>query len=393
MVPSSIFFVADRFSLIFGVNRKLFFSLLLIPLALLDIRFSVSGMIVRVSDLYLLGIFAVFWLFERSFWSYAVYKLSAFLPFFLYVSAVLLLGDSFNGFKQVIQWGLVLMWPVCLSYCLRPSDENFLKVFRFFLLVCATIVVFMHWRQGYFVGYKHLGDMKYAFGLFFVVSAIGVKCFHGMKSWSYLAVATILLIASLERKGIVVGSLAVVLFWCLTRSVAVRRAFPLVASLCMIGCIFSAVFVYEIAVENVAIYTYGLDESEAAWHSNLHRMNLLGNGVEIFYAHPWFGVGADQLKYKMVNFYFNTGLALYTHNWYLDFLVEYGLLGVLLFFGVPLLLLRKIKLIDSFDCVCAVLATYCFVVPVFMANGTTSMLIWLTSLGLFLCLALKSRLA
>jgi hypothetical protein len=365
--------------------------ILMVPMFLLDVRLSFGGIILRFSDIYLIFLFVINVLIYQRIWAlFFIQKYLYFVPFFIFSLLVLISVDTLGGVVEIIQWMLLCIWPVVLSFLLLRSEGILFKL-RSFLMISAVYVCLWHVLNGYFVSYKFYGDAKYVFGFFFFISVV-LYFNNDSKGGMWLVLLSlILMFLSMERKGILISFLSIVVFFLLKNSALIRYYFPKVLILTLCFCIASGVLLYELYIEGLWHLTVAFDEEEGRWISNLHRMNLIANGVEIFYDNSFFGVGAKNLNGYMEAFYINQELAFYTHNWYLDFLVEYGVFGSLLLFSVPFRLMLKISVVTTQDCIYASFSFYCLVVPVFMANGTTSMLLWLTAIGLLMHLSQKTQ--
>lgn len=351
------------------------------PLALLDIRLPLPGMQVRLSDFYLLAMFGVFLLRFNDAISWTMRTTYLFVPFLLYLLIYSLVMGNKGGVIEFIQWSYVLLWVPVLSYVLRDADEAMIRVLMFSLMAVAVYVAISHILNGELVRYKSMGDAKYTFGLFGLLSTL---CLMRYKRWLYwvpFLLSLLLMGLSLERNGMVIY-LATMLT--IVPLMALKAQSLYTASAIMLAkiVVFSSGFIaYFLLFNDSMSVTHFLDEEQALWESNLHRANLIANGVEIYLDHPWFGVGGKLLREHMDQFYINSELALYTHNWYLDFFVEYGLLGVALFLLAVVPAIFNLSVNHKLSWAILPLTLYCFMVPVFMANGTTTMLIYLTGVA------------
>lgn len=351
------------------------------PLALLDIRLPLPGIEVRLSDFYLLLMFAAFLLKFKDALSWTFQTLYTFVPFLAYVLLYSALAGNRGGMLEFVQWGFVLLWVPILSYVLRDADEKLIRVLVLSLLAVALYIALAHAAIGKLTGYKLMGDAKYTFGLLALLSALCLLRFKGLMYWGVFIIALVLMALSLERKGVVIF-LATMSFVVPLLALKVRSAY--IASLLLATklLVFASGFIiYFFFVRDAIEVTHFLDEDTALWQSNLHRSNLIANGVEIYLDSPWLGVGAKMLRESMSQFYLDTSLALYTHNWYLDFFIEYGLVGVALFLLAIVPAVLNVSVRHGLAWVLLPLAFYCFSVPIFMANGTTTMLIYLTAVA------------
>lgn len=73
-------------------------------------------------------------------------------------------------------------------------------------------------------------------------------------------------------------------------------------------------------------------------HSASIRFYMIRFGVEMFKKNPIFGYGADNARMLLVNVYRKT----YLHNNYVELLVDYGIVGFTLYYGVYISIIRKL---------------------------------------------------
>lgn len=359
------------------------FIVLVLPVVLLDLRLPVPNLEVRISDFYLilLSLSVLFFVHRSGYWFLG--KLKYYIPFLVYATSILLFTKSYESMFEIVQWVLVLLWVPCMTLYLRGRELRLIKLLTIFLFFVTSYVVIYHISEGDWYRYKSLGDAKYSFGIFFLVSMVSF-CFYKDRLFLFFLVISIAFLAfSLERKGILVGSLSVLCFL-LMRYSRFFKAYPQIVLLSvMLVSYFSAFLIFFFTIQGDYEVIYFLDEERAKWESNYHRANLLANGLTIFYDHFWFGVGAGNMPVYMQEFYsLSNTLSHYTHNWYLDFFIEYGFIGFSLFFSYPFYLILHIKIASRRSLVLLPLAVYCILVPAFMANGTTTMIIVLTGLAL-----------
>jgi O-antigen ligase len=266
-----------------------------------------------------------------------------------------------------------------------------LKYFIFAMVIAAFYVVAVHLYEGIYTRYKFMGDAKYTFGfMFLLVSLWALRRF----TWSNLvlfSICAIVLGLSLERKGILISFLTLLTVVPLVNLRVSVFLHSLALIFIQVFCLVSGFIAYQWLVKGNIAVTHYVDESRALWESNLHRGNLLGNGIEIFQSSPWFGVGAKQLDDHMQAYYLSEKLAHYTHNWYLDFFIEYGIIGVVCFFLPVIWIMLKIRPNHKYAWLCIPLAAYCLSVPALMANGTTTMLIYFTAIASIFVLGARSE--
>lgn len=348
-----------------------------------DLRFLVFGIILRLADLISLGIIFLFIICVRF------NKLKLFVPkgyrlLMIFVTYSFLNAYANSGIfiavHSTFQWTLVLV-TLAIVYSLSiVYPEEFRKFFFGSLLTISIFVVVYHFSIGKFFQYKSLGDAKYILALTGVMLLI--YSYH-FKDKSYVLALCILypfIILSLERKGILVFH--VILIYILFFSVFIF--FKILFAVLFVTIISILVFdPLSLDVDKFVLFQYNsyeilyLDEVNAPWISNLHRQSLLQNGWEIFMNNPLFGTGAKSLTQHMEFYYSNPDLAMYTHNVFLDLLIEQGLVGMFLLLLPYILYMftsqkKSKKSIISFVAFCL----YSIIMLLFMSAGTPSMLIF-----------------
>lgn len=369
----------------FLANLFPYLALLLLPFALLDIRLPVPGLQVRISDFYLLGLTGCFLIAYRDALPWLVKCIGPFVPFIAYIILHSIITGKPGNAVESVQWILVLLWVPLFSYAMKNGDDRILKALLLSLAFVAVYVAVSHIMMGQMTRYKYMGDAKYAFGLFALLAFLSLARYGGILRLLLLVIAIILSVLSKERTGAVVSVASLLLIFPLLMLGVGNLLVSSVLFGAKLVVLCSGFIVFSLLTDNLSIRYY-LDEESARWESDLHRSNLINNGVEIYLNNPIFGVGARELNVHMRDYYIDDRLALYTHNFYLDFWVEYGLVGVLLFFVPVFMSIFSVNVRHSSAKLLLPLVFYCFAAPTFMANGTTTMLIYLTGLAILIAL-------
>jgi len=73
--------------------------------------------------------------------------------------------------------------------------------------------------------------------------------------------------------------------------------------------------------------------------TDLHRYALAQDGIRLFYERPIFGWGADGFRY------FNNVDFTYSHMNFLELLVNYGIIGFILFYSMYFVIFKNFKLL------------------------------------------------
>jgi hypothetical protein len=232
-----------------------------------------------------------------------------------------------------VQWVLILFTLVVVYTSAVKNPEKFRSIFIKTLLVICFVTLVYHLMHGQLTRYKLLGDAKYAFAL---TGVILLSCAYYFDDKSYLKPLFFLypvILLSLERKGILAFHMVAFFYLFIT----IRPLYKFITlALCSLTALLLALF-YDLSFLNsFTFFEYSdfemlyLDEEQALWISNLHRQSLLTNGWDILTTHYVFGVGPKMLPLYMGDYFINQELALYTHNVFLDTLIEQGSVGFFL---------------------------------------------------------------
>ncbi|KAA8601449.1 hypothetical protein F0Z19_1176 [Vibrio cyclitrophicus] len=326
------------FSLRVSSIKKLLFyiSAILVPLYFTDFRFPTGGVIIRLSD-----VLALTLILSSSFLVMSKRMIISYPPGFNFI-LLFLCYCFFNAFLQsgivkaliaTFQWFMIITSLVFVYSNALSDPKKFRELFIKALLTICALTFLYHITHGHLVSYKFLGDAKYSFaltGVFLLSYAYHLKDKKYLKPLIFLYPIILL---SLERKGILAFHM-VALFYIFISMKNIER---LILCACISFCALASIVFLDLSfINNFTIFEYSdfdmlyLNEEQALWVSNLHRQSLLTNGWDIFTNNYVFGVGPKMLPNYMGDYYINQGLALYTHNVFLDTLIEQGIIGLLL---------------------------------------------------------------
>ena len=303
---------------------------------------------------------------------------------FVFIGYCLLLGILKSSLKDAIvesvQWVLLLVVIGIVYGQSIKYPKEFQALFLKALLMICIFVVLYHFSHGKYYHYKDLGDAKYILALTGVVLVSYTYFFNNKKYILPLIILYPLILLSLERKGILAFHIVSLIYLMMAYRYAIKWLLTL--------AFFIGVFLLLLAPNIVDlsgfsffnyndVEIYYLDEDAALWVSNLHRQSLVTFGWDIFQKNIFFGVGPKMLTSHMVDYFYNPNLALYTHNVFLDILIEYGVFGlVLLLFPYFIFSLKNnfssIRQRNCFFC----LLVYSIIMLFFMSSGAPSMLLF-----------------
>ena len=368
-----------------SIETLLFFiSAALVPMYFTDFRFPTGGVIIRLSDLMAIFVilsFSFLFLRGRVKISYPI-GVNYILFFLMYCFFnALIQSGLFKALVATLQWVMILFSLVIVYSNAVTNPEKFKKIFIITLLIICFFTVLYHVLNGHYTRYKNLGDARYSFALAGVVLLSCCFYYSERKFLKYLVVLYPVIILSMERKGILVFHIVFV-FYMLYILKPLYRYF-LTAAIAFFVLIFILFFDLSF-LTNISVFEYSelemlyLDEEQAFWVSNLHRQSLLENGWDIFSNNYVFGVGPKMLQSYMMNYYIHPSLGLYTHNVFLDTLVEQGAIGLFLLL-LPYFIFYKniIRRAESKEkMIFFGLCMYSFFMLFFMSGGAPSMLLF-----------------
>jgi O-antigen ligase len=365
------------------LNRLTILSAAVIPLYLSMFRFKLGGGIIRIADFVavavILSALALFPVSRRQLINVRMLPIYVLVGFILLQS--LFLENYFNSLKEIIQLLFVGVFLSINMWLMSLDRKKYIDWLLFFLCISIIYTVLFHVLNGQVFRYKLAGDGKYAFGLFTVLAFLNWKITGVKKYKLYFIFSLLPLVLSLERKG-VFGVLLVVASYSGLIFLEYLRIKSKHLLLLLGGVFVLLLFVFLGDINNFLdskLYMENfLDESIAIHTSNVHRESLLINGWSIFSENTMFGIGADNIRKEMGQFYLDSNLAGGTHNFYLDSLIKYGILGFVCFIALQLLLLKYE--ISRFS---GVFVLYCLFVAAFMSDGQAVLLLYM--LPVFSC--------
>jgi hypothetical protein len=360
----------------------LLLSAILVPMYFTDFRMHVGGLILRLADVMSLTIILLFIICKR----FAVVQL--YLPkgyafLLLFVTYCFINGICQSGLlytiSETLQWLLMLSTLAIVYSQFVAHPKQFTSLFFKTLLVICLFIVLYHFSIGKFTHYKSLGDAKYVLALTGVLMLTYTYYYQDKRYLLPLCILYPFIHFSLERKGILAFHLVLFFYCCLSFKSLIRWG---ILFACFALFIFLLINPLLIDFSDFKIFEYSsyemvhLDEEKAKWISNYHRQHLLESGWNIFINNVWFGVGPKMLTYSMLDYYTNSGLAIYTHNVFLDTLIEQGSIGLILLLLPYLVYLLTSKLNGRGEKEAFIgLTVYSLVMLFFMSGGAPSMVL------------------
>jgi hypothetical protein len=265
----------------------------------------------------------------------------------------LFLSSTGIALKETLQVVEFVLLAHLIAVSTRSSGHR--RLFFRTLLVGSGLLALgaaaWHVSNGYYAGYKELGDPKYVFSLFALLS-FG-EFLRGKSRYAGIAllVAVVLTVLSGERKGWValLGGGGLMYFVYQGRSLRrllarILRPQVLVGVTVVIVATVAVGLQFEYVAEQfetmgdvyVLLSNFGLRMDLSTFEtsgSNLARLYVLLFTVRTALAHPWFGVGTGRWHEALADWTYS-GKSQYmigAHSEYQRFTVENGLIGLALY--------------------------------------------------------------
>ncbi|MEH6449844.1 MAG: O-antigen ligase family protein [Oleispira sp.] len=346
-------------------------------------RFKLGGGIIRIADFVavavILSALVLFPVSRRQLINVRMLPIYGLAGFICLQS--LFFENYLNSLKEIIQLLFVGVFLSINMWLMSFNRKKYIDWLLFFLCISIIYTVLFHVLSGQFFRYKLAGDGKYAFGLFTVLAFLNWKITDDKKYKLYFIFSLLPLVLSLERKGMFGFLLVLVSYagFIFLEYLRIKSKHLLL----LLGCILVLLFLIFLGdinnlIDNKLYMENFLDESIAIYTSNIHRESLLINGWSIFSENTAFGIGADNIRREMGQFYLDSNLAGGTHNFYLDSLIKYGVVG-----AVFLITLQFLVLKHEVNKVAGVFVLYCLFVAAFMSDGQAVLLLYM--LPVFSC--------
>lgn len=279
----------------------------------------------------------------------AVYYLFAVTYSYRCVNALFLSGME-TALKETIQVTEFLLLVHLIAVSTRSSKHRRL-FFRALLIgsgILASVAAAWHVGNGYYAGYKELGDAKYVFSLFALLSFGAFLRGEPRHVGVVFLGAVVLTVLSGERKGWValVGGGGLMYFVYQGRSLyrllaRIMRPRVLVGGMVSIAAVVTIGLQLEYVSRQfetigdvyVLLSNFDLRMDLSAFEtsgSNLARLYILLFTVRTALTHPWFGVGTGRWHEALADMAYS-GKSRYmigAHSEYQRFTVENGLTGL-----------------------------------------------------------------
>ena len=353
----------------------------ILPLYLSMFRYNTFGAIIRLSDLLLLGLVGIKFLTRpRLFYNFAQIRI---IPLWFYIGYIIFNGiyndNLSSSIKECVQLLWVVTYFIIASFYAKKNSRLFLELTIVFLIISATYTVLYHFSLGHLTRFKLANDGKYAFGLLSLLLLLKSSMFSDKTTFKLFLISLIPLFMSMERKGIF-GVVLIFMLLLLIKLIKIKLSLGQVKAFFLSSLVLAVFTLYIFDISSYIDYqiyqSNFLDEKVALYTSNVHRENLLVNAYQIISEHPIFGVGSDQIVYYMYDFYWDKRLINGAHNFYVDMLVQYGVVGLFFLIGWSFYTIYSCYKSGKYYKELFLFYAYCIFVVTFMAVGQAVMLVF-----------------
>lgn len=255
---------------------------------------------------------SVAWINDYFSWIRTVYFLSIFffsiLIFCKYVNNKIYLLNSFICFSvgSIIHIGLGL-------------NEFLFKNYYFIKLEYLDKYILNNWPVSTFT---NTNNFAFYLSLSLCVFLFIIK--FSNKDWvkilySIFCVLALFLICTTQSRGVILALIFSSVLVLLNKHALNKKTFNILSLVVVLIGVFSLITILVIGFTNI-------DYFQSPTNSNSIRLNLLFNSFYFNFKSYFMGVGAGNFEYFISNHsLFNTAGIINSHNWWLEILVEYGI--------------------------------------------------------------------
>jgi len=270
-----------------------------------------------------------------------------FFPFIIWHVLSAFTLDMNNGIRELLQSVVIVMFGYALYKFLVVANEYDIKIFYKyvvygFIVICLYTIIW-HVINGYYVGWKRLGDTKYVFT--FLPMIMGFVILFAKKRYGFLIslwiILGIILLLSGERKSWLIY---IVLSLTIFSKNNVRGALPFIMITALVIMTASLYFAdnylmkkFNSIVSPSETVEFTVDDirhgNVPESMSNAQRVFAVGVGLELFRSSPIIGVGTNGYARIVKEEYghFPRFLTIGIHNEFFRVIVENGAIGLILF--------------------------------------------------------------
>ena len=346
------------------MNTRNYFAYLLMLYIASTLVFSIGSNIIitRVLNLVLIGSFLIYFLsyseikltIHRFLWVYTVFALFSLSSIFWSIDSSSTIDDSFRVIIIVIN--LIIIYNVSRYFkienfilygILLGAFYNYAVLFE---IISFTSQYTLHFTYR-FVGTTNNPNVLAIYMLFCIFASIVLSQEHTSKAIRLLLSINIILalytiIMTASKKGAVFGVMLLSVYFISS----LKSKKNIIGSLILLS-----VFVFLLnsglllQIEGVEHLIHRLDLAQAAFNSNTNtgstgvRLYLIKTAYEVFSNNFYsilFGTGES-------TFALQNKLGLYAHNNYMEILPNLGLIGLILFYSIYYVILRKIMTLKN----------------------------------------------
>lgn len=297
------------------------------------------------------------------------------------VSISFISSDYLENMADIVQLNFLLLF--ILGSARMHWNRSLIKLAGYIFGI-ATLLIFLHWVQsglpmfGFKSVYRNENYLAVLLFSFFYFNSVSLRLGKGLERVLFLAITfiNIVLIAATSARSVFISLLSVLVFWAILKFYR-----PLFNKLIYIVLAGNFLFIgLYVLLSKIQLGTI-LNE----WSRSLFNKNLFSGRTEIWIGvmnevvhKPFFGYGVGVKASHIADTH------LTTHNMYLQILLEFGIIGVILFVFLLIAIWRVlVKRLDHFvvrfsSCfLLGILIYLSFEVTLFQNNYSIALFQWL----------------
>ena len=247
---------------------------------------------------------------------------------------------AFDGLKTVL---LNYLCIFLLTQLLAKRDDWFLVISKCIIIFPNLLFIRLLFQYGFsiFTGMRYLNNASYnkagmfaglgmAFGIYFYAKTKGSS-----KKFIYtIIINSVLLLISLSRKAVLFFAIPIIIVYLLTGKKIMRKFIRIIILIIIL------VLVVFLIMKIPLLYNYigkGLEKiinyqiKGSGDISAAGRNTRIQFGIKKFYERPWLGWGLSNYNYLFKSFEKTTNMVIADNN-YIDLLVNFGIIGISLYY-------------------------------------------------------------
>ncbi|MBM7622980.1 O-antigen ligase family protein [Sporohalobacter salinus] len=350
---------------------KSFFGAIVVSSIFLPIKSEFWGFVIRPFDILMIIVISIY------FYKFILKKkiriskefiliLIVYVLFTMYIFIDNLFLTSLTlAFKSLLQ-GIEFLFLLIFitSICSESYSKHFFKNLSSIFYLLAVSTAFWHIKNGYFIRYKRLADLKgtFAFSCILIFpNLLLIKRQNVFRILVFLS-SFIFMLLSIERKGWIGFLISVLaMLWVFNKFVPllkkikkmkINKTWLYIIICTMIICsliVLTLSFLPEIkgriySILEAILLLFDRKVSVKRVSQKETRVFIIKYGLKLVSINPFFGVGEGNFESSLKKI-LDSRFVHSTHNYYLKYLIENGILGFGFYIGLYIILWLKLKTI------------------------------------------------